>query len=80
MYYKTINQQNHYCIYNKDTMIEVQKVGRKYFIFEIKAKIFPDFQRIDDIIRNTYNNIAVSDANEFESILAFAQNQSSKNS
>lgn len=52
---------------------EIQVMGNRYFLHEIKAKTLPDFQMIVDMI-NLYNNHWIeSNEKEFQRVLATHQ-------
>lgn len=63
------HNRNFFKIINEKEFIELQIIGKKYHINEFKAKIFPDFNLISDMIKLENNHWLESNEEEFETAL-----------
>jgi hypothetical protein len=69
VYRKRINNKNFYKILSEDEFIELQIIGKKINIYKVKAKIYPDFLLIKDLINISELNLVRIESIEFDSIL-----------
>ncbi len=65
IYRKSSNDRNWYKIIDEKHFIEVQKVGERYFSFEIEAQQYPELLRIQDMI-NCEEGFEESNSHSFD--------------
>jgi hypothetical protein len=78
IYRKYEHNRNFFKIINEKEFIELQIIGTKYHINEFKAKIFPDFTLIRDLISLENNLWLKSSKEEFDNQMNYANKHLSK--
>lgn len=68
VYRKYPNNSSVFKIESETTFIEIQKLGAKYIKYQFEAKIFPDRQRIQDMIAMHNNHWEEASEMEFDLI------------
>ena len=67
---KYVGDRSFFKITSSTNFTEIQVMGSRFFLHEIKAKTLPDFQLIVDMINQYNNHWEVATENEFEYALA----------
>ena len=70
VYRKYEGDRSFFKITSPKDFTEIQVMGNRFFIHEIKAKTFPDFQMIVDMINLHNNHWMEATSEEFEEIFA----------
>lgn len=52
IYRKTANNKSYYKLDAADEMTEIQLLGSKFLVYELKAKILPERNLLQDLIEN----------------------------
>jgi len=52
LFRKTPNEKSFYKISANDELLEIQKIGSKFISHQLKAKIFPEKNLLQDMIEN----------------------------
>lgn len=74
VYRKYEGNRSFFKVNSSNSFTEIQVMGQKLFLHEIKAKILPDFQLIEDMINLHNNHWIISTESEFESALSQYRN------
>jgi hypothetical protein len=72
-YRKYLNGQSYFKIISAEEMIEVKLIGRFYEIHELKVKILPDRNLLNDLLYNYSEFALVIDEKEFEEKMEFCE-------
>ncbi len=75
IYRKSSNNRNWYKILDERHFVEIQKVGERYFSFEVKAKQYPEMLRIQDML-NCASGFEHIDKGTFEALNSNQSNSS----
>lgn len=68
LYRKTPNGKSFYKISSPDELLEIQLIGSKFLVHELKAKIFPEKNLLQDLIQNKEGHWMIINENEFNVI------------
>ncbi len=66
LYRRSINGLNWYCITSPMLFTEVQRVGSRYVVHQVRALIHPDRLRIADLIAMQDDHVVACEAPEFK--------------
>ena len=73
LFLKTPNDKSFYRILDRNSLTEIQIIGKKYILFEIEATILPERNLIHDLIENEKQKLVKIDEREFLDRLSFCK-------
>jgi hypothetical protein len=68
-YRKLSNNKVYYRIDSNDVFVEIQIVGNRAFLYEIKAEQYPEKLRIQEMLSVAIPGVVSSNLSEFEEVL-----------